>query len=52
MCAQVAPSEALHGAVLQRLLLSLRLWAAAPLAVQRCHQALLLKLAKARALSS
>ncbi|KAK9905588.1 hypothetical protein WJX75_002584 [Coccomyxa subellipsoidea] len=42
----VAPAEALHTAVLQRLLLNLRLWAAAPLPIQRSFQALLLKLAK------
>jgi hypothetical protein len=45
---QVAPSEALHAAVLQRLLLNLRLWAAAPLQVQRPFQAMLLKLARVR----
>ena len=43
----VGPCEALHMAVLQRLLLNLRLWAAAPLPIQRSFQALLLKLAKA-----
>lgn len=43
----VAPAEALHTAVLQRLLLNLRLWAAAPLPIQRNFQTLLLKLAKA-----
>ena len=43
----VGPCEALHTAVLQRLLLNLRLWAAAPLPIQRSFQALLLKLAKA-----
>ena len=43
---QVAPSEALHAAVLQRLLLNLRLWAAAPLQVQRPFQAMLLRLAR------
>ena len=42
----VGPSEALHTAVMQRLLLNLRLWAAAPLPIQRSFQALLLKLAK------
>lgn len=42
----VGPCEALHTAVLQRLLLNLRLWAAAPLPIQRSFQALLLKLAK------
>ena len=42
----VGPSEGLHTAVLQRLLLNLRLWAAAPLPIQRSFQALLLKLAK------
>ena len=46
MWRQVAPSEALRSAVLQRLLLNLRLWAAAPLPVQRVFQGLLLKLAK------
>ena len=44
----VGPSEGLHTAVLQRLLLNLRLWAAAPLPIQRSFQALLLKLAKVR----
>lgn len=44
----VAPAEALHTAVLQRLLLNLRLWAAAPISIQRSFQALLLKLAKVR----
>ena len=42
----MGPSESLHTAVLQRLLLNLRLWAAAPLPIQRSFQALLLKLAK------
>jgi len=42
----VGPSEGLHTAVLQRLLLNLRLWASAPLPIQRSFQALLLKLAK------
>ena len=42
----VGPSEVLHTAVMQRLLLNLRLWAAAPLPIQRSFQALLLKLAK------
>lgn len=44
----VGPSEGLHTAVLQRLLLNLRLWAAAPMPIQRSFQALLLKLAKVR----
>ena len=44
----VGPSEGLHTAVLQRLLLNLRLWAAAPLLIQHSFQALLLKLAKVR----
>ena len=48
----MAPSEALHAAVLQRLLLNLRLWAAAPLLVQRPFQAMLLKLARVGPLCS
>jgi hypothetical protein len=43
----VSPADVLHTAILQRLLLNLRLWAAAPLSIQRNFQALLLKLAKA-----
>lgn len=47
----VGPAEALRTAVVQRLLLNLRLWAAAPLPIQRSYQALLLRLAKVRAAS-